>query len=99
MSQELDDKLFEYLEGRMTDIELQEFEKLLSEEPGLAEELQDLQSLDMGLQAVGMEQLTHEMQDWEQEIDHIPPSVIPWKRYLAVAAVLTLIFNTPRYIC
>ena len=98
MSQELDDQLFDYLEGRMTDRQRQEFERLLSEEPGLAEEIQDLQSLDMGLQAVGMEQLTLDMKDWEQEIDHFPPSVFTWKRYLAVAAVLTLILIPAIYV-
>ena len=88
---ELEQQIIDYLDGKLTAEERQSFELRLSKNPELAEEIDDLKSLEKGLHAAGMEDLLAEMDRWESEMTSMQSKTQMWSRYYAVAAVLTLI--------
>jgi len=88
MKEEFDLMTQKYLEGQLTASEHQRFESMLAQSPELAAEVQDLKQLHVGLQALGVEKLASELQEWEQEQ---PSQGIKWRPLLTAAAVITLL--------
>ena len=91
MTEDLDQLIEDYLNKNLSETDRQNLEQKLSEDQELAAMVKDLQSIEQGLHAVGMDQLSKDMRGWEQELklDHSYSG--GWKKYLAVAAVITLI--------
>lgn len=98
MPEEREKQMSDYLDSKMSDKSRQAFEKMLAEDSELAEEVRDLQSLDHGLQAAGMDTLIFDMQNWELEINQTQPVGITWKKFMAVAAIITLVLVPAIYL-
>jgi len=98
MSEAREKQISDYLESKMSETSRQAFEKKLSEDSELAEEVRDLQSLEQALQAAGMDDLISDMHNWELEINQTQSGGIIWKKLLAVAAIITLILVPALYL-
>ncbi len=90
MTNNLDQQIEDYLNQKLSTSEMLSFEKKLIEDPELAAMVKDLKAIEQGLNAVGMDDFTKDLKQWEQELKaQSQPS--SWQRYLAVAAVVTLV--------
>ncbi len=92
MMEENTDRIIEqYLSGNLREEELEQFKNTLKSDQRLARRVKDLQAIESGLHALGMDHLMQDMKKWEKDIKLSQPPVTAWKKYLAVAAVITLI--------
>jgi hypothetical protein len=90
MSENLQDLISDYIEGKMNAPDKASFERLLVKNPELAKEVAELQSIEEGLQALGMEALMEDLKSWEQELPLAASPKANWKIFLSIAAVVTL---------
>lgn len=89
--EKLDQQIEGYLNGTLTQSEREAFETMLARDPEIAGKVKDLVAIDEGLKAVGMEEFRQDLKQWEGELKQVHTPAIGWKRYIAVAAVVTLI--------
>jgi hypothetical protein len=97
MTQNQDRQIQDYLNNNLPDSERQDFEKRMTEDQELASMVRDLQAIETGLHAVAMDDLVKDMQQWEQGLA-VQKHAVGWKKYLAVAAVITLVLIPAVYL-
>ena len=91
MSEDLQNKVYDYLEGRMSPQEQELFEKQLLENQELKKEVNDIRALEQGLHGLGVESFKQDLASWEDALNSQPKDTSNWKNFLAVAAVILLI--------
>jgi hypothetical protein len=97
MTSNIDQQIEDYLNHNLSESDRQNFERRISEDQELAAMVKDLQEIEEGLHAVGMDHFKNDLRQWEQELAAQNYSV-GWKRYLAVAAVITLVIIPAVYL-
>ena len=94
MEEETKDQLIQdYLEGKLEDKDLKDFENRLQQDPALAAEVQEFQDLELGLHGIGADQFKEEVKQWEaayRQTQQPAHKVFSLRRYYAVAATIAL---------
>ena len=98
MEDKLDKQIEGYLNGSLTKTARDSFEAVLARDPQLADKVNDLKAIEAGLNAAGMEAFLNDLQEWENNLSVTQAPVPGWKKYLAVAAIVTLVIIPAIYL-
>ncbi len=89
MSEDLEKIMADYLEDRLDPQAREQFEQRIKDHPELADEIRDLQNIEEGFEALGMDEFKKEVSSWEKS--HAKSRSKPWKPWAITAAVLLLL--------
>ena len=96
MKNEYNDELIQaYLEGKLEGDDLAKMNREIIENPELAEEINKLKKLELGLEGIGADQLRDEIRNWEKDYrlkaSNQKGKVRSLRTYYSVAAVILLL--------
>ncbi len=90
MAQDIDQNLFDYLEGNMSPEQEREYQQAIDRDPDLQQEIRDLKALELGLKSIGAENFKNKVGQWESEVKSSSGG-FGWNPYLAVAAAILVV--------